>query len=259
MAKKKDLDDENINEENQGDINEADDSFGLPDIDYKPLEQEETAQEEQESSYVEEEPNNEEGTSEALEYKAEVEEEQAEYIPGSYTPPKQENNKSGIIIGVIIFLLVAVAAIWYVGFHLPAERELAEKARIEKERQAKIAADRAAAAKEEADRRAREQAEAEAAALQADEDEPEAGSIEAISARSNRYYVVIASAIDGDLAMDYAKELSEAGESIKIISPYGNVKFYRVAVQDFDTWDEAQNEADNLKSTYGDGVWVIKY
>ena len=44
MAKKKDLDDENINEENQGDINEANDSFGLPDIDYKPLEEESEAE-----------------------------------------------------------------------------------------------------------------------------------------------------------------------------------------------------------------------
>ncbi|MEM6522381.1 MAG: SPOR domain-containing protein [Bacteroidota bacterium] len=262
MAKKKDLDEENINEENQGDINEADDSFGLPDVDYKPLEEEEQAAEEEDLGFenVEEpEEGEEELVSDAEDNEPEVEQEQTEYVPGSYSPPKEESNKAGIVIGVIVFLLIAVAAIWYWGFHLPAEREIAEKARIEKEKQEKIEADRAAAAKAEADRKAQEQAEAEAAAQRAAEEESKAGTIETISARANRYYVVIASAIDGDLAMDYAKKLSETGESVKIIEPYGNVKFYRVAVQDLDTWDDAQSKANELKSTYGDGVWVIKY
>ncbi len=262
MAKKKDLDDENINEENQGDINEANDSFGLPDIDYKPLEEESEAEA---SSEADAEPLGEEEEEETYAYTADdddspnSEEDETAYVPGSYTPPKPEGNKAGIVIGVIVFLVIAIAAIWYWGFHLPTERELAEKARIEKERQDKIEADKAAA-KAEADRIAQEQAAAEAAAQEAAETvESEAGTIETISARTNRYYVVVASAIDGDLAMDYAKDLSEAGESIKIIEPYGNVKFYRVTLQDLDTWDEAQSKAGDMKATYGDGVWVIKY
>ena len=161
MAKKNDLDDENINEENQGDINEADDSFGLPDVDYKPLEEESS----DESATVEEETfaysDNKEADA-AVNTEEEPREEQA-YVPGSYSPPKEESNKSGIIIGVIVFLLIAVGVIWYVGFHLPAEEEMAEKARIEKQRQDKIAADKKAAEKAEADRIAQQQAEVEAA------------------------------------------------------------------------------------------------
>ncbi|MEM9857148.1 MAG: SPOR domain-containing protein [Bacteroidota bacterium] len=258
MAKKNDLDDENINEENQGDINEADDSFGLPDVDYKPLEEESS----DEPATVEEETlaySDSEEEDATVNMEEEQREEQA-YVPGSYSPPKEESNKSGIIIGVIVFLLIAVGVIWYVGFHLPAEKEMAEKARIEKQRQDKIAADKKAAEKAEADRIAQQQAEAEAA--KAAEEEitvPVAGGIETISTRTGRYYVVVASAIDGDLAMDYAKDLSKSGESVKIIEPYGNVKFYRVAVQDLDSWDDAQSKANDLKSTYGDGVWVIKY
>lgn len=271
MAKKNDLDEENINEENQGgDINEADDSFGLPDVDYKPLEEQEVVQEEPaEEPEPDPEPETTVEEEETYAYTAdssdsygetseEGETNETEYVPGSYTPPKEEGNKAGIIIGVIILLLIAAAAIWYWGFHLPAER-VAEEARIEQQRQEKIEEDRkAAAAKAEADRIAQEEAAAAAEEEEA-EAEPEAGTIETISARTGRYYVVIASAIDGDLAMDYAKELSEAGESVKIIEPYGKVKFYRVAVQGLDSWDEAQSKANELKADYGDGVWVIKY
>ena len=43
----KDPKDDELNPEGQGDINDADDSFGLPDLDYKPLEDvEETVEEE---------------------------------------------------------------------------------------------------------------------------------------------------------------------------------------------------------------------
>lgn len=264
MAKKKDLDDENINEENQGDINEANDSFGLPDVDYKPLDEEEEESETEASAETDAEPLGEEEEQETYAYTADddasnSEEKETTYVPGSYTPPKPEGNKTGIVIVAIILVVIAIGATWYWGFHLPAERELAEKARIEKERQDKIEADKADA-KAEADRIAQEQAAAEAAAQEAAETaEPEPGTIETISARTNRYYVVVASAVDGDLAMDYAKDLSEAGESIKIIEPYGNVKFYRVTLQNLDTWDEAQSAANDMKATYGDGVWVIKY
>lgn len=259
MAKKKDLDDENINEENQGDINEADDSFGLPDVDYKPLEEQEVVEEEAYSDPVQEEEQEAFAYAEDDSDSSDVDEEQAAYVPGSYSPPKEGNNKAGVIIGVILVLLLAVVAIWYFGFHKPAKD--AEQAKIEKQRQEAAAKkQREAELKAEQDRIAREQAEAEAAA-QAEEEtaEPEAGIIETISTRTNRYYVVIASAIDGDLAMDYAKDLSESGESVKIIEPYGNVKFYRVTIQDLDTWDEAQGKANELKADYGDGVWVIKY
>ena len=138
MAKKKDLDDENINEENQGDINEADDSFGLPDIDYKPLDEQESVEDE---PVAESEPEPQEEEQETYAYTADEddaetsdaeEEEQPAYVPGSYTPPKQESNKAGIVMGVIIVLLLAAVAVWYFGFHQPAKE--AELARIEKQK-----------------------------------------------------------------------------------------------------------------------------
>lgn len=286
MAKNKDLEDENINEENQGDINDADDSFGLPDIDYQPLDESEEPVSEEEP---EDEPTfaftpePEEETEEPTEYEEEstttyasgIEDEpetadydeesegdqEQEYVPGSYTPPKENSSKAGLIIGIVLVLLAAAAAIWYFGFHRPAKQ--AELARIEKQRQERLAEEKLEAdRKAEQDRAARERAEAEAAAAEAEaleEAKSEPGTIEAISARTGRYYVVVASAIDGDLARDYAKELAASGESVKIIEPYGSIKFYRVTIQDLDTWTDAESRANELKGQYGDGVWVIKY
>ena len=262
MAKQKkdqEEDKDNLNEDNLDDINEADDSFGLPDVEYQPLESDESQGSTSEAGSVDDTYEYSSDSSDSFNEGPGVETQEAGYIPGSYSPPKDDSNKTGIVVGIIIVLLMAAAAIWFFGFHRPAQ--LAEQARIEKQRQA--AAEkrkREAELQAERERIAREQAELEVAEREAEEAiESETGTIEAISARTGRYYVVIASAIDGDLAMDYAKELSTSGQSVKIIEPYGNVKFYRVTVQDLDTWNDAQNRANEFKAQYGDGVWVIKY
>jgi hypothetical protein len=88
---------------------------------------------------------------------------------------------------------------------------------------------------------------------------PPAGTIETLSERTGRYYVIIASGIDGDLIEDYAKKLAPKGLSPKIIPPYGKVKFYRLAIADGDTYATTQATADQLKSEYTDGAWVVKY
>ena len=89
---------------------------------------------------------------------------------------------------------------------------------------------------------------------------PVAGTIETLSGRSGRYYVVVASSIDGDLIMDYAKKLSAKGATLKIIPPFGKTKFHRLAVSDADTYANAQAAADGMKGgDYGNNVWVVKY
>jgi hypothetical protein len=70
---------------------------------------------------------------------------------------------------------------------------------------------------------------------------------------------VIASSIDGDLIMDYARKLTEKGVNAKIIAPYGKVKFHRLTVAEGDTFAATQQTADQLKSEYTNGAWVIKY
>lgn len=273
MAKKNkdDIDDnDDFNEGNSDDINDADDNFGLPDIEYSPVNREEERKEPapEESSSEESTPEKEPSPFESVHkrdviYSASSEKLPSEGTEGSYSgyvPPRRESNAPKIFIFLGVLLLVA-AGVWYFGFYQPEqnriqaqqEQELREEeARVERERQAQ--ADRERQAREEADREAeRIAAEAEAAA------ETTTGSFETIPDRTGRYYIVVASALDGDLATDYAKNLAQEGHNAKILAPKGRNKFHRVAVGDYEDLAGAQTALNDMRSRYGDEVWVVKF
>ncbi|MBW3544364.1 MAG: SPOR domain-containing protein, partial [Bacteroidetes bacterium] len=88
---------------------------------------------------------------------------------------------------------------------------------------------------------------------------PKEGSVTAITARTGRYYVVVGSFIDGDMAGDYAKKLAAAGRQVTLIEPSGNRKFYRLGIMDAGSFGEASAQLDDLKSTFGQEIWVYKY
>ncbi len=238
-----------INDSNQSN---DEDNFGLPDIEYKPLDQLEQKQEQQETVNTE---------SEQQEYTSANEEEVVEektFEPRKYsnvTNSYQEEEKSNapVIIGVIVALVVIVGAflVWQFVYQprKKAQEELAAKAALAK----KAEAERLAKEKEEEERKRRE---AEAAAANA---KPAEGTIETLSARTGRYYVIVSSAVDGDLVMDNAKKMSAKGVSTKIIPPFGKWKFYRLAISDFDSFAGAQSNADAMKSEYGPATWVMRY
>lgn len=246
MAKRKktndDLPDDNI--ENTSDA----DSFGLPDIDYKPIDRTESVSSEATPESAAQEPQPPESN-----YQSEEQPKtQDSYV---YSEPVEEKSKAPIVIGIVIAAVVVIAGFLIYNFvYKPkAEKERQEQlAKAEKARLAKAEQERLAREKEEAERLRRE---AEAAANA----KPAEGTIEILSARTKRYYVVVTSGIDADLTMDYAKKLSSKGISTKIIPPFGKWKFNRLAIGDYDTFALAQTNADAAKTEYGDGVWVIRY
>ncbi len=231
---------ENLNEGNNGD-----DNFGLPDLDYKPLDSTEESAAKTTSSYSSEENVNDNRQSE---------ESEKSY---SYTPEEESNSNAPVIIAVIIGLVLVVAGFLIYQYVYKPKAEKAKKEQLAKQEADKKRKDeeaRLAKEKEEAERRSLDESKAAAVVVT-----PAQGTIETLSARTGRYYVVISSDIDDDLVMDFAKKISAEGTSVKIIPPYGKKKFYRLALGDFDTFKDAQANADQVKSKYGDGVWVIKY
>ncbi len=293
--KKKDVEEEIIGEGEQEDINEADDTFGLPDIDLKPLDELDEVEEEiPDDNPVDEPPsegdipddnpidepakptNEEEVTSpdqidnefeeseDDLAGKQEQEsvgseDDKTEYKPAFQKKYEYKEEKSAapkIILSIIGVLLIA-AGVYYFGFYAPEQKAVAEKKAQDDAAAKKIADDEARDRKLEQDRLAREQAEADALAAQ-EEQIPTVGEINIITEPTGRYYVVIGSFVDEDLAMDYGKDLSELGIGSMILRP-GQGKFNRLALSDFGSWNEAQLEADNLKSEYSDALWVLKY
>lgn len=244
MAKRKKDSEEPISNGNENSAG-AEDNFGLPDIDYKPLdelkEERAAAPEIEETVQEESEP--------VRSYEAESQPKASDF--SSYSD--QEESKTPVIIGLVIALVVVVCGyLIYQFVYVPqAEKEKQELARIAAQKE-KAEQERLAKLREE---EARKRREAEAAATAA----PSSGEIISLTEKTGRYYVVVASAVDGDLVMDYAKKLSATGTGSKIIPPFGKWKYYRIAISDHDTFANAQSAADQVKPTYGEATWVIRY
>ncbi|MEM6842913.1 MAG: SPOR domain-containing protein [Bacteroidota bacterium] len=84
--------------------------------------------------------------------------------------------------------------------------------------------------------------------------------IERITAPTGRTFIVVASFVDYDLAMDYAQKLEAQGIGSKILDPTQRAPLiHRVAIADFDSFPEASGNIDAFRIEYGDTVWALKY
>ncbi|MDH5474612.1 MAG: hypothetical protein OEX22_02860 [Cyclobacteriaceae bacterium] len=320
MAKKKNELEENINDENQG-FNDIDENFGLPDLDYKPVDEleeesvsEEIAEEEisqpsqEGDSEVTLEENSNEDEFSMQQDDPEISEEitknssdeiddgnsggGAGYVSGTYAKKTQESSSGGKTIGIIVtvIIIVAIGAGSYFWFVMRPKQVAAEKAKQEQ-----IAKDKADKRKKEDYTKLVAAGDAEfsdeswsaahssysqASALYPEEQypldqlaivqekldeiaaqnaKPKIGEIETISAPTKRYYVIVSSSIDGDLAMDFANKIIKSGDNVGIIEPYGKNKYFRVTLGNYDTWKDAESASSSFSSTYGNEIWVLKY
>jgi len=289
MAKKKQKDEEKneeFNEDSFEDINDADDSFGLPDVEMEPLSEVDEPEEETGDSAEEETATEDtagevdediegessqevEASGEDYSYKEPGEDEKVDEtetsdqsaeteVTSSYLPPKKESIMLKLL-GLGALVIFVGWGIWYFLLYRPEQASLVAE---EKARQEQLDQQRAEEARlqQEADRaKAEEEEAARLAALEAEPKEPELGTITEISERTGRYYVVIGSFIDDDLAKDYGNKLAVEGLNTSLISPFGTVKFYRLALASHESFAEAQGNADELKATYGEALWVLKF
>jgi hypothetical protein len=206
------------------------DNFGLPDIEYKPLDQLDSSNPAEET----------------------VRETSHQNTSTPIYEEEEEESGTGKIIAWIVILVVLVGGFLAYRYVYVPKRDKANAERLAKEKavaREKAVADSLARVAEE--ERLKREAEANA--------KPAVGSIETLEQRTGHYFVIISSSVDGDLAMDRAKKLSEKGISSKIIPPFGKWKFYRLGIGDFDSFASAQSSADASKSEYGDALWVMKY
>jgi len=215
------------------------DNFGLPDIEYKPLEELDSSKSKEEPTPVEQETT-----------QSYTKETASEPNPAYYEEEESSSGVSGVIIALIIGVILVGGFLAYQYMWLP-KKEKARLALLEEKRKVKekVTADSLARVAEE------ERLKLEAAAKA----KPAEGTIETLADRTGHYYVVVSSSVDGDLAMDRAKKLSAEGKSSKIIPPFGKWKYYRLCIGDFDSFASAQSSADASKADYGDALWVMKY
>lgn len=227
-------DEDQVNEDK---ANNSDENFGLPDLEFKPLAEQAPKQEEP----VSQEQPAEEASTPTETYDAYAVDE--------------AKSKAPVILTIVIVLVVAIAGYLIYNFvYVPRAQEKAKKEELARQQAAaRKKAEEERLAQERAAEEERKRQEALAKAT------PPVGTIEVLSARTKRYYVVITSDIDDDLLMDYAKKLSAQGINLKVIPPFGGKNFHRLAIADHDTFAQAQANADAAKATYGSGVWVLKY
>jgi cytoskeletal protein RodZ len=180
----------------------------------------------------------------------------------AFDPTKdQQKSRAPLIIGLIVALIVLGGAGYYFFVVIPENQRQEELAHIEIEKAKKAEEKRLAReaeekglAEEEA-RLAQEEAVAEA------EPETETGEITTITQKTGRSYVVVGSFVDSDFANDYSIELAAKGANPKILVPDGGKGFHRVAVGDFETFVEAENRANEVRTDgdFGDQVWPLRF
>ena len=267
MARRKKQDDDEPQENQDNLNNDSDDTFGLPDVEYEPINRDEPVNETVEETvyetpYTEETPREETYAykEESVEPNPYEHEETVEEDHNEYRSPyvyEQEAPLWPKILGVLAVLLIVGGAIFYFAYYQPKQKE---ERRALLDRQRKEAAD---IAKRDEQKRLAEQRRLEDEQRRADSlaNLKKEGTIEVLSQRTGQYYVVVASAIDDDLLMDYANKLIKSGKQVKIIPPVGKKgRFHRLAIESKDTYEDAQTTANGLKgSEFGDQLWVIKY
>lgn len=209
-----------------------------------------------------------------------------------------ENSGLRIVgISVLVVLLVAAGVAGWYGFVYQPKQQAIEKARLEKlakEEAAKKAAEQAAKneatykkliddadiAFENGDWQSASSLYSEASSLFPSQKYPKdqlkivntkldeiaelearraAGIVERLDSTTGRYYVIVSSSIDDDLALDYANKLASEGNAVKILEhDTGKLVYFRVAVADYAS-REAGEAALSKFTTYGDDVWVLGY
>lgn len=206
------------------------------------------------------------------------------------------NSKAAVVIVILVFVLAGLAGAWYWFMYKP-EQEAKEKARLEQianEEAEKKAAELAAQNKVKYDKLI-ENADVEfeqgnwgkaqslyteASSLFPGQQYPQdqlalvnakldemvvlaakraAGIVETVSSPTGRFYIIVSSSIDDDLAMDYASKLAKEGNNVKIIEHDANKLFYyRVSVGDYDTREQAETASASF-SNYSSELWVLNY
>ena len=75
----------------------------------------------------------------------------------------------------------------------------------------------------------------------------------------DKYYLIVASFLDNDLAFDYAEKLILSGSNVIIIPPFSTSKLTRVALLEYETLEKANIGLDKYKDEFADKLWVLKY
>lgn len=181
------------------------------------------------------------------------------YHPSHDDEPRR--NPVGLIISFVLIgiIVIAIAVYWFF-FREPVTKQVVQRPVVEEVREPEIVEDPTVAddnskAQEQVVEQPKEPVVKEPVAV------VEEGSYETINDRTGRYYIVLNSFFDSDLAKDFAQSLAREGVDAKIIAPADSKKgFHRVVLSnDYGTWEAAEASLGEYREVFGESVWVLKY
>lgn len=203
--------------------------FGLPEVNFQPIEREEP------KKIIVEQPHKKEA-------------------PKHVVEEKKKSNILPVLIGAFVLVLIFGLAIYFFAFnetgqaqsseYVPYEPEIAEV--IEEAPVESIPENFETAGTDNSDNTVFSE-------------EKKEGSITVVNQRSRRGYIVVGSFFDEDNATDFGNKLASNGEEVKLIKPDRYSRYYKLAVADYDNYEQATTEISNFKSNYGNQIWVLKY
>jgi len=93
------------------------------------------------------------------------------------------------------------------------------------------------------------------------EEEPETFTLTPIKSRaaSPRYFVVVGSFIDEDMALDFSARLNRQNKNTYLVYPYGEIAYYRLAIGEYETLARAVEVLEENQANYKENLWVLKY
>lgn len=89
------------------------------------------------------------------------------------------------------------------------------------------------------------------------EEEPKHEDI--ITAETGRFFVIVGSFKNRENAYKMKDKFEMENQMVSVIEPYNKKNYYRVAVADFETKEIAKSRLKELKATYGNSIWILSY
>lgn len=87
------------------------------------------------------------------------------------------------------------------------------------------------------------------------------GTLVRIESKKDRlqYFIVVGSLPTEALAVEEAAQYYDRAQTLYLISPYEDVKNYRLAIGAFGNFSSAAAELDRAKGRYSEALWILKY